>query len=81
MIAQALVYGIIAAEVALPLALVFWAGRRFERWSQERAVSAGARLWLEHRGQKAGPLEPVGLELQEPPLEARGFPLTRRRRR
>lgn len=81
MIAQALVFAIVAAEIALPLALVFWAGRRFERYSQERAISAGARDWLEAHGRANGVVgvalhdaaagEPVELELQADGLTSR----------
>lgn len=85
MIAQALVFAIVAAEIALPLALVFWAGRRFERWSQERAISRGAAAWLDHyqRGEATElvELQADGLTSRPRLVEGHGFPLSRRRRR
>jgi hypothetical protein len=44
-----LVWGIIAVEIALPLSIAFWLGRRWERRVSERAFSADAEAWLEER--------------------------------
>lgn len=57
-ISWALVVGIIAAEIGLPLALVFWLGRRFERRQTARALSREAEAWLEER--VSGDVRPVG---------------------